>query len=104
MNLFIFHSNTVAFCKSNLRILILGLSYFSQVLVNTDLFDPRSIAVSPDEGLMFWSDWYERSPKVERAALDGSDRSILVKDGLGWPNGITLDIPRRRLYWLVFFF
>lgn len=72
---------------------------YLKVLINTDLEEPRAIAVSPDEGLMFWSDWNEKKPKIERAALDGSSRSILVKEKLGWPNGIALDVDAKKLYW-----
>lgn len=49
--------------------------------------------------LMFWTDW-GITPKIERALLDGSDRQILVTDGVVWPNGLTLDLERSRLYWV----
>lgn len=48
---------------------------------------------------MFWSDWNEKQPKIERASLDGSDRRILINTGLGWPNGVTLDLERSKIYW-----
>lgn len=47
---------------------------------------------------MYWSDWGE-SPNIERAALDGSQRKIIVSHDLGFPNGITIDYKDRRLYW-----
>lgn len=70
-----------------------------QVLLNEDLVEPRAVAVAPEHGWLFWSDWNEKRPKIERAALDGSDRTILVKTGLGWPNGIALDLKTSKLYW-----
>uniref|UniRef100_A0A224X518 Putative nidogen n=1 Tax=Panstrongylus lignarius TaxID=156445 RepID=A0A224X518_9HEMI len=72
---------------------------YTKVLINTDLVEPRAIAVSPDEGYMFWSDWNDKGPKIERAALDGSGRTVLVDNHVGWPNGIALDIPRKKVYW-----
>lgn len=30
---------------------------YRRVLVNKDLNEPRAIAVAPDLGLLFWSDW-----------------------------------------------
>ncbi|KAF6200224.1 hypothetical protein GE061_006527 [Apolygus lucorum] len=72
---------------------------YTKVLINTELREPRGIAVSPDEGLMFWSDWFEPKPKIERSVLDGSSRTLLVGDHLGWPNNLALDIPARRVYW-----
>jgi sugar lactone lactonase YvrE len=48
---------------------------------------------------MFWSDWNEKKPKIERANLDGSDRILLVSEKLTWPNGIALDTVHNKLYW-----
>lgn len=47
---------------------------------------------------MYWSDWGE-NPSIERAYLDGTQRQIIVKQDLGFPNGITIDFRDRRLYW-----
>lgn len=56
------------------------------------LGDPRGIAVASELGWLFWSDWNKKDPKVERANLDGSERTFIVRDDLGWPNGITLGL------------
>ena len=47
---------------------------------------------------MFWSDWSD-SAKIERAALDGSNRTLLVGNKIYWPNGIALDIKAQKIYW-----
>lgn len=47
---------------------------------------------------MYWTDWGE-IPKIERAALDGSDRVVLVNTSLGWPNGLALDYDEGKIYW-----
>lgn len=47
---------------------------------------------------MYWTDWGE-NPKIERAAMDGSDRLILVNSSLGWPNGLALDYTEGKIYW-----
>ncbi|KAH8340133.1 hypothetical protein KR067_010390 [Drosophila pandora] len=70
-----------------------------KVLIYEHLEEPRAIAVAPSLGWMFWSDWNERKPKVERASLDGSERVVLVSENLGWPNGIALDIEAKAIYW-----
>ena len=47
---------------------------------------------------MYWTDW-GKYPKIERAALDGSHRTILVNDSVAWPNGLTIDYLFRKIYW-----
>ena len=76
-----------------------NLPFIVQVLINEDLYEPRAIALAPEEGWMFWSDWNDKKPKIERAALDGSERVILVEQNLGWPNGIALDLENGKIYW-----
>jgi len=47
---------------------------------------------------MYWTDW-GKDPKIERAALDGSHRIILVQTSVTWPNGLTIDYLSRKIYW-----
>lgn len=44
---------------------------------------------------MYWTDWGEE-PKVEKCGLNGAGRTVLVKDDVEWPNGITLG---KRAVW-----
>lgn len=55
-------------------------------------------------GYLFWSDWEQAAPRIERASLAGRARTVAVRvdavsDG-AWPNGISLDYRARRLYWV----
>lgn len=62
------------------------------------LFDPLfSVCVSLSR-FMYWTDWGE-VPKIERAGLDGSNRSLMVEREIYWPNGLTLDYSQQKLYW-----
>ncbi|XP_028831628.1 low-density lipoprotein receptor-related protein 8-like isoform X2 [Denticeps clupeoides] len=70
-----------------------------KVLIDSDLSEPRAIAVDPGQGFMYWSDWGSRA-KIEKAGMNGVDRQVLVSEGIEWPNGITLDLLSRRLYWV----
>ena len=45
---------------------------------------------------LFWSDW-GKSPKIERAELDGSNRVAIIADLLVWPNGLTVDVYTNRV-------
>jgi len=47
---------------------------------------------------MYWTDWGS-SPKIEKASMDGTSRTVLFGTGLRWPNGLTLDYDTQTLYW-----
>jgi low density lipoprotein receptor-related protein 5/6 len=72
-----------------------------KVLFWTDLDQPRAIAVIPSERLVVWTDWGE-NPKIERASMDGNpvSRMILVNDRIFWPNGLTIDLDNKLIYWV----
>ncbi|XP_017079693.2 low-density lipoprotein receptor isoform X3 [Drosophila eugracilis] len=70
-----------------------------KVLVEDSLDIPRSIALDPIDGWMYWSDW-GASPRIERAGMDGSQRTAIITYDVKWPNGITLDLVHKRLYWV----
>ncbi|MFH4984421.1 hypothetical protein AB6A40_011130, partial [Gnathostoma spinigerum] len=64
----------------------------------------RALTLDPSKGLMFWTDWEETNPRIERATMAGNDRKIVfrvleVTSG-GWPNGLTCDYFAERLYWI----
>ncbi|XP_041433100.1 low-density lipoprotein receptor-related protein 2 isoform X2 [Xenopus laevis] len=68
-------------------------------LIYTQIDQPAAIAVNPDLGFMYWTDW-GRQPKIERAWMDGQQRQVLVSEDLGWPTGLTIDyINNNRIYW-----
>ncbi|RWS08434.1 low-density lipoprotein receptor-related protein 4-like protein [Dinothrombium tinctorium] len=58
----------------------------------------RAIALEPDRGIMYWSDW-GRVPGIYESGMDGSNIKEIVSKNIVWPNGITIDAPTRRLYW-----
>lgn len=72
-----------------------------KVLFWEDLDQPRAIALAPQDSLMFWTDWGE-VPKIERAGMNGdhTTRTVIVKEDIFWPNGLTVDFSTRTLYWL----
>lgn len=48
---------------------------------------------------MFWTEWGS-TPKIERAYLNGKNRQTIVSSSIGWPNGITLDLTTKTIYWV----
>lgn len=49
---------------------------------------------------MYWTDWGEM-PKIERAGMNGAphSRSVIIKDNIYWPNGLTLDYQASKIFW-----
>lgn len=47
---------------------------------------------------MYWTDWGD-PPKIERSGMDGTGRIAIVEKNLTWPNCLSLDIERQKLYW-----
>ncbi|XP_048099723.1 very low-density lipoprotein receptor isoform X2 [Alosa alosa] len=68
------------------------------VILNEDLEQPHSLALLPEQGVMFWSDMGGEA-RIERAGMDGSDRRVLIKDSLRWPVGLAVDSLGQRIYW-----
>lgn len=70
------------------------------LLVHTNLTLPKSLAVYPEEGYMFWSNWAKDTNadgNVEQAWMDGSHRMV-VASKLHWPMGLTIDRVNGFLY------
>ena len=59
---------------------------------------PRSVAIDPIEGYIFWTDWGLGT--IERSRLDGSQRRVLISEPVHTPSGLTIDRPNKLLYWV----
>lgn len=72
-------------------------------LLSENISKPRSMAIDSRFGFLFWSDWEEIDPRIERSSLAGEERkSIFNLKNIGgkWPNGITLDYVKKRVFFL----
>uniref|UniRef100_A0AAY4BY64 EGF-like domain-containing protein n=1 Tax=Denticeps clupeoides TaxID=299321 RepID=A0AAY4BY64_9TELE len=67
-------------------------------LLDQELYDPKSIALDPNSGKVFFTD-YGQIPKVERCDMDGQNRTKLVDSKIVFPYGIALDLVTRLVYW-----
>lgn len=47
---------------------------------------------------MYWTDWGD-VPKIERSSMAGSSRTVLVQNGLKWPNALAIDHGSETLFW-----
>ncbi|KAL8579462.1 hypothetical protein ACOMHN_026827 [Nucella lapillus] len=72
-------------------------------LLCNNLSHPKSIALDPLSGRMYWTDWVMQpsafKAKIETAMMDGSDRHTLNNEEVQWPNSVALDPEGGRLYW-----
>ncbi|XP_043066692.1 low-density lipoprotein receptor-related protein 1 isoform X1 [Drosophila bipectinata] len=76
---------------------------FRRTLIAGNMESPRAIALDPREGLLFWTDWDDNSPRIERASMAGEGRRMISTSwqlSAGWPNGLTLDYTQKRVYWV----
>ena len=48
---------------------------------------------------LYWAD-YGITPQIERSLLDGSNRSAIVKTGIMYPRGISIDYSTGHVYWV----
>ncbi|XP_070183011.1 low-density lipoprotein receptor-related protein 1-like [Littorina saxatilis] len=72
---------------------------YCMALINTGISRPKSLALDPTKGYMFYTDW-STSSRIGRADLDGQNRKAdLVSKKIVHPHGITLDFVRQHLYW-----
>ncbi|KAI9558491.1 hypothetical protein GHT06_015278 [Daphnia sinensis] len=69
-------------------------------VVEVNLNKPRALALDPPNGLMFFTVFGYNSPRIERAALDGSNRQIVVSDKVVYPVGLALDLANNYIYWI----
>ena len=47
---------------------------------------------------MYWTDWGSPA-KIEKASMDGLNRTVIHNTNLAWPNALTIDYENQYLYW-----
>ena len=67
----------------------------ANVMIRRECSEPQNVCYR----YMYWTDWGDEA-RIERAGMDGTNRSILHNTNLVWPNGLTLDIPGQKIYWI----
>ncbi|XP_033636923.1 low-density lipoprotein receptor-related protein 1-like [Asterias rubens] len=78
-------------------------SYTATLLTRQDgIGTPRSIAVDPQNGYLFWTEYGARVdyPKIKRAGLDGSNMTEIVSTDLQRPTSLTYDASLESIYWV----
>lgn len=73
--------------------------FFCTMLIQDSLHKPRGIALLPQNGTMFYSDWGDKA-MIGTASMDGKDKKVLIDKDIHWPNGLSIDWPNGRIYWV----
>ncbi|XP_060590385.1 low-density lipoprotein receptor-related protein 1-like isoform X5 [Ruditapes philippinarum] len=69
------------------------------VIQMSKLDHPRAIVVDSCWELIYWTNWNNEKPRIQRSNLTGEHpEDVIIKDILT-PNGLTIDHKAKKLYW-----
>jgi hypothetical protein len=85
---------------SKIRLTVCELSgnHRSVLLNESVLQEATSLAIDPNAGYIFLTDWHYPS-FVARLSLDGRNFTKIVNEDIGSPIGLTIDTITRRIFW-----
>lgn len=72
---------------------------YCEAIVTENVCRSRGIVLYSQKGILFWTDWGTH-PMVARASMNGTYNQPIITENIVWPNGLTLDWPNNRLYWI----
>ena len=49
--------------------------------------------------MLYWTNWNQQHPTIERSFMNGTQRQVIVQENLVMPHGLALDLHRQRIYW-----
>ncbi|XP_077312028.1 low-density lipoprotein receptor-related protein 5 isoform X1 [Lithobates pipiens] len=61
---------------------------------------PRALALNAERGYMYFTNLQERTARIERSALDGTEREVLFTTGLIRPVALVVDNKLGKLFWV----
>ncbi len=68
-------------------------------LISDHVEKPRGVAVYPEKGLLFYTEWGAMEPGIVKANMDGSNPTRIIKQDITWVNGVAVDKVLDRIYW-----
>ncbi|CAH0696500.1 unnamed protein product [Spodoptera exigua] len=60
---------------------------------------PRGIDYEPCERRLYWTNWNESQPSIQRAYTSGRALQTVVATHILMPNGLALDHAAKKVYW-----
>lgn len=96
------HYDRMFVCNWNLSIChnILPCYECNSHSIAPELDKPSDFALDPSVGFIFITDWSQSQPSLSRIDMTGENYKHLVTKKIIQPFGVTLDLPRQRVYWL----
>lgn len=70
------------------------------ILIEFGLSKPRSLALDPTSGYLFFTKWGHSHPMLVRCKMDGTERTPIVDHTIVYPYGVTVDYPKHHVYWV----
>lgn len=71
----------------------------SMVLKLGELDKPRGIAVDPCGMIVYFTNWRNDMPSIEKVYFSGYKREKIIVTGIQTPNSIAIDFKANKLYW-----
>ena len=105
---FLFYSAFILFYYFFIFYLIKLYILFSFTLTVSTIYMQASISFSFEIlrvfvcRQIFWTEWLrndKQTPRIGRALSDGTNKSYIRTQQLGWPNGLVIELFQRRLWW-----
>ena len=50
--------------------------------------------------MMYWTNWNDRNARIQSAYMSGRKVRNIITTDVKTPNGLTIDHPAQKLYWL----
>ncbi|VDP37325.1 unnamed protein product [Soboliphyme baturini] len=76
-----------------------GLRPFKVLQLDSSSDKPRGIAVDPCQMRIYWTNWNDNRPSIERSYLSGADRHAIISTDIKTPNALVIDFKTRKLFW-----
>ncbi|XP_053386538.1 low-density lipoprotein receptor-related protein 1-like isoform X2 [Mercenaria mercenaria] len=71
-----------------------------EVVVQMSKHDhPRAIVVDSCWELIYWTNWNNEKPRIQRSNLTGEGAEDVIVTDILTPNGLTIDHKAKKLYW-----
>ncbi|ESO96764.1 hypothetical protein LOTGIDRAFT_143634 [Lottia gigantea] len=60
---------------------------------------PRAIVLHSCQSRIFWTNWNNENPRIQRSFLDGFGVESIITERIETPNGLAIDNRAEKLYW-----